>query len=289
MIDAAPPPPVEVLLAAAEGPVLLDSPHSGTYYPANFGYACDHVLLRQTEDSFVDEIFGFGPALGATLVKATFPRSFIDANRSAEDVDPLLLMTQDAARLNTHASVKSQLGMGLVWRLVDGHAIYDRALARTEIEDRIEGYWRPYQQAVLLAWERIVSKFGHAIHLNCHSMPSHSRLYPPKFCGVMPYDFVIGDRDGSTASAALTSQVVAFLRARGWCVGVNDPFKGVELVRLTGRPLLGRQSLQIEINKRTYMDEAMLTKHAGFERVQNDMMALVSLLMRIQQPANCPP
>ncbi|MBI2769847.1 MAG: N-formylglutamate amidohydrolase [Burkholderiales bacterium] len=264
--------------AAYEGPVLLDSPHSGTHYPPSFGHACPRALLRQTEDAFVDEIFGFGPGLGATLVRATFPRSFIDANRGAGDTDPLLLAPEDAATLGTQASAKSQLGMGLVWRLVDGHAIYDGPLPLAEIRHRIDGYWRPYQQAVLQAWERVTARHGGGIHLNCHSMPSCSRLYPPEFGGVMPYDLVIGDRDGTTASAALTQRVVTFLRARGRSVGVNNPFKGVELVRLTGQPSRGRHSLQVEINKRTYMDEGTLEKHAGFAEIQADMKALVAFL-----------
>lgn len=273
------PAPVDVLRAVPEGPVLLDSPHSGTHYPDDFGHACDRELLRHTEDAFVDELFGFGPALGATLVKANFPRSYIDANRSASDIDPLQLNLDEAAALEGPVSAKSQLGMGLVWRLVDGRPIYDRVLTRAEIRHRIDGYWRPYQEAVLLAWVRITETYGHGIHLNCHSMPSWSRLYAPPLDGRMPYDFVIGDRDGSTASPAVTRRVVAFLRARGWSVGVNHPFKGVELVRLTGEPQRNRHSLQIEINKSIYMDESTRRKHEGFARVQHDLRGLVEALV----------
>src|SRR5438477_11673280 len=77
---------VQVVTAAQEGPVFLDSPHSGTDYPADFRYACDHRLLRRAEDTFVESLFSNGPAYGATLVHALFPRTYIDPNRSTDDI-----------------------------------------------------------------------------------------------------------------------------------------------------------------------------------------------------------
>jgi N-formylglutamate deformylase len=72
-------------------PLVLDSPHSGTEYPADFGTAVTVDLLRQAEDSYVDELYGAGPDLGATLIAARFPRSYIDPNRSMLDIDAALL------------------------------------------------------------------------------------------------------------------------------------------------------------------------------------------------------
>jgi N-formylglutamate deformylase len=272
-------PVTESRAAGAETAVLIDSPHSGSIYPPDFRHACDRRLLRATEDAFVDTLFGFAPSQGVTLIQAHFPRSYIDVNRHCDDIDPLLLDPRADAGA---ADVKSKLGMGLVWRTVNGQAIYAAPLSRAEVQHRIDTCWRPYHAMLRGAWERITARHGFGIHLNCHSMPSRSPHYGPPPQDVMPHDFVIGDRDGTTASARLTGFVVAWLRARGWRVGLNDPFKGVELIRVTGRPVAHRHALQIEVNKRLYMDEASLDPHAGFDRVQQDLRLLVGELSTLR-------
>lgn len=259
----------------AESALLLDSPHSGTNYPADFRHACDRALLRATEDAHVDALFGFAPACGATLVLAHFPRSYIDVNRRCDEIDPLLL--DPGADLQT-SDAKSRLGMGLVWRSVEGRPIYDGPLSRAEVQRRIETCWRPYHAVLHAAWLRITRQHGFGIHLNCHSMPSRSPHYGPPPRDAMPHDFVIGNRDGTTASAGLTRLVMLRLRQQGYRVALNDPFKGVELIRLTGEPAAQRHALQIEVNKRLYMDEDTLQPHAGFAAVQRDLRALVQEL-----------
>src|ERR1043166_7805230 len=73
-------------------------------------------------------------------------------------------------------------------------------------------------------------------------------------------DFVVGDRDGTTCDAGFTEFVRSVLAGMGHDVRVNDPYRGVELVRAYSNPGEGRMSLQLEINKRLYMDEATRTK-----------------------------
>jgi N-formylglutamate deformylase len=272
---------VEVLTAAVEGPVLLDSPHSGHRYPADFRHACPLQRLRRAEDSHVDRLFANGPRLGATLVHALFPRAYIDPNRPPDDIDPLLLGEAIEGR---PVSEKSRLGIGLVWRkLTDGTPIYDRHLTRDEIEQRIAGYWQPYHQSVAAAHQRIVARHGHVVHLNCHSMPSVSPLYPRRWDGRMPYDFVIGTREGSSASPALCAFIVELLERRGHAVGVDDPYMGVELLRRFGRPALQQHSVQIEVNRRLYMDESTFELHEGFARTQATLDALVEALQTVHR------
>ncbi|MBC7956872.1 MAG: N-formylglutamate amidohydrolase [Cytophagales bacterium] len=255
-------------------PLVLDSPHSGTDYPADFAYECPFEHLRRAEDCFVDQLFAFGPALGATLIAAPFPRSYIDVNRAPDDIDPALLAPEE--RRGLAPSVKSELGMGLVWRLLDGsEPIYAQPLTRAEIDARIERCWHPYHAAVAQAVDAAHQRHGHSIHINCHSMPSHSRFYPAALGHTMPFDFLVGDRDGSTASPALTQRVAAFLRAQGFVVGVNEIFKGVELVRRHGAPPARRHAIQLEVNKKLYMNEARHTAHDGFAPTQAVLQRLL--------------
>src|ERR1700681_3958156 len=75
----------------ALAPLVADSPHSGRSYPADFHYVCPLPLLRQTEDSYVDELIAGAVGAGVTVISAEFPRSYIDANRAEDDIDPAVL------------------------------------------------------------------------------------------------------------------------------------------------------------------------------------------------------
>jgi N-formylglutamate amidohydrolase len=86
---------------------------------------------------------------------------------------------------------------------------------------------------------------------------------------------VLGDRDGSSCSPEFTAFVRAALEAMGYQVKVNDPYKGVELVRAYSDPAKGRHSLQIEISKRLYMNEATLEKSADFAALQRNLSSLL--------------
>jgi N-formylglutamate amidohydrolase len=255
-------------------PLVLDSPHSGTQYPDDFRPGVPLAELRQAEDSYVDELYGSGPAAGATLVAARFPRVYIDPNRSLLDIDTSLL---DAPWPGPAiATRKTELGIGLIWRVLDtGAPIYRRKLTVEEVKHRIVRYHQPYQRAVKDALDRAHEHFGAVWHLNLHSMPSVSSRISEEGPGKPRADFVLGDRDGTTCEPAFTAFVAAALRGMGYDVRVNDPYKGVELVRAFSDPKAGRHSLQVEVNRRLYMDEASRAKSAGFEALRRDLGKLI--------------
>src|SRR6185369_1038505 len=255
-------------------PLVLDSPHSGTEYPDDFGCAVPVELLRQAEDSYVDELYSAGPDQGATLIAARFPRSYIDPNRSVLDIDASLL----AAPWPGPAvpSAKTAKGIGLIWRVLDsGEAIYARKLAIDEVKKRIVQYHQPYQRAVKDALDRAHEHFGGVWHLNLHSMPAVSGNISEEGPGKPRADFVLGDRDGTTCEAEFTVLVADTLRSLGYEVKVNDPYKGVELVRAFSDPKAGRNSLQVEVNRRLYMDERTRERTAGFGKLQRDLGGLL--------------
>jgi N-formylglutamate deformylase len=251
-------------------PVVLDSPHSGTAYPDDFRPAVPMDRLRQAEDSYVHELYACGPGLGATLIAARFPRSYIDPNRSVLDIDTTLI---DAPWPGpAAASRKTELGIGLVWRVLDtGEPIYSRKLSVDELRRRITLYHQPYQKAVKDALDATFAHFGSVWHLNCHSMPALSSVISEEGPGKPRPDFVLGDRDGTTCDAAFTAFVADALSGMGYTVKINDPYKGVELVRAFSDPGTGRHSLQVEVNRRLYMDERTGAKTPGFARLARDI------------------
>ena len=261
---------------AAPLPLVLDSPHSGSDYPADFDHLPPRELVRQAEDSFVGELYSFAPEIGATLVEALFPRAYIDPNRNLADIDPALLAEAWPGPLTL--SRKTELGIGLVWRLAQGGAaMYSRKLSVHEVRERIARYYEPYHAVVADALDERHRKFGAVWHLNCHSMPAVGDVMSDD-PGRERAEFVLGDRDGTTCEPELTSFVATTLRRLGYSVAINDPYKGVELVRRHGRPAERRHSLQIEINRRLYLNEKTLEKHEGFARLQSNLRRLLDAL-----------
>lgn len=263
-------------------PLVLDSPHSGTDYPADFGFACELSVLRRAEDTHVEKLYDFAPALGTHWIEASFPRSYLDTNRDVSELDVSMLDGEWPHEVASDPSLlsKVRLGKGLVWRVTDdGVPLYARTLTVAEVEQRISQCWRPYHAAVGQAIEAAHAAHGYSLHINCHSMPSVAASHATEFPGQAHADFVVGNRDHSTSSQALAEAVCAFLRARGHDVSLNHPYKGVELVRRYGDPARHRHSLQLEINRKLYMDEQTLALNAGYAPLKADLQALVQWLL----------
>jgi N-formylglutamate amidohydrolase len=258
-------------------PLVLDSPHSGVEYPDDFLPGVSREVLRQAEDSYVDELFASGPALGATLITARFPRSYIDPNRSLLDIDASLMAT--AWPGPAVPSRKTELGIGLIWRVLDsGESIYSRKLSVEEVRERIVRYHQPYQKAVKDALDAAHDHFGAVWHLNLHSMPAVSGRISDEGPGKARADFILGDRDGTTCEPEFTAAVAGRLRELGYEVKINDPYKGVELVRAFSDPRARRHSLQIEVNRRLYMDERTREKSSGFDGLRANLDRLLETI-----------
>ncbi len=255
-------------------PVVFDSPHSGTNYPSDFDFSCPANLLRQAEDAYVDELFAVAPEAGATLLCALFPRSYIDANRAIDDIDPTIL--DGDWRSRARPGDKSAFGIGLIRILCrPGVPIYDGPLAVHDVATRIDRYYRPYHFQLSSIVDGLVDEFGCVWHLNCHSMPSGPALTGAESTRPSLPDFVLGDRDGTTCETGFMRFVQHCLEGMGYRVGINVPYPGVELIRRHGNPRRGRHSLQIEINRRLYMDEDSLEKHAGFDALCCNLNRLI--------------
>ena len=252
-------------------PVVFDSPHSGSVYPADFGFAAPVEVMRRAEDAFVDELFASAPVHGAALLAALFPRSYVDPNRHEHEIDTLLLNEPwPHPIVSSHRSAR---GLGVVRRLVRATvAVYDRRLSVSEVQSRIARYHRPYHDELSAMIVEAQDRFGTVWHLNCHSMKSTAK-------GRLRDDFVLGDRDGTTCAPAFTELVASTLGDLGYSVRLNHPFKGAEIVTRHGAPTAGRHSLQIEINRGLYMDEARIEKSDAFPQLRRDIDRLIGTIV----------
>lgn len=247
-------------------PLVVDSPHSGMQWPADFSPVAPREAVLTSWDAFVDELWAGVPASGGTLIHATFPRAYIDANRSDDDIDPALL-----ASPWPHALVPSDYsrrGMGLIRRLALPQVpMYAAPLTVDAVMARMSGYYRPYRAAVADALTRAVQQHGYVVHINAHSMKSRGNAMNVD-AGAMRPDVVVSDRQGTTASPALTQWAAAWFRDAGLRTQVNDPYQGGHLVATFGAPSEKRHSLQVELNRALYMDEARFIHSDGFAALQ---------------------
>ncbi|MBI1942535.1 MAG: N-formylglutamate amidohydrolase [Betaproteobacteria bacterium] len=262
---------------AATVPLVLDSPHSGRQFPGDFDAVVSETELREGEDCYVDELYAAGPEMGVPLLCALWPRTYLDPNRHAGDVDLDLIEGRWPGQYRP--SGKAKVGKALIWRtLEDGRPIYARKLAVQRVLHRIHAFHAPYHESIQELLHETHSRFGRVYHINCHSMRAVAGKQSDDAEGSVRADFVLGDRDGTSCEPAFTELVRATLAAMGYDVRVNDPYKGVELVRAYSDPAAGRHSLQIEINKRLYMDERTLQKTGGFAALQKNLSTLLQAI-----------
>lgn len=271
------PAPVTVASPDPEGalPIVLDSPHSGRYYPPDFRPALAHEVLRSGEDLYIDQLYERAPSAGATLVCAQFPRAYIDPNRTLADLDAAMLDGPWPEPLKP--GPKTALGIGLIWKLAQDQPVYDRLLGVDEVRARIDTWYRPYHGALQSALDDAYARHACYWHLNIHSMPddSYARLKLP----VKPLaDFVLGDLDGSTFSEPALQVIEQALQAHGYSTARNDPFKGVDIIRQHGQPQQRRYSLQVEIKRSCYADVAAHARGPGFDRARAAVEAMVQAL-----------
>lgn len=282
-----PPDPASVLRihgpSQSQVPIVLDSPHSGTRRPPDFACQLSDDDLRDAADSYIDQLYLPATELGIALLAAQYPRTYIDANRHEGDVDLELL---DAPWPGIYLpSGKAHLGKALTWRtLDDGRPLYSAPMSVQALQWRIENYHRPYHAALKRLLDTAHGQFGVVYHINCHSMNPVSGLMGEGGEGAVRADFVLGDRDGTTCSPELTRFVHEKLSAHGYHVAINQPYKGVELVRAYANPMGGRHSLQLEINKRLYMDMANGQTVPHFEVLQQQLLQLLKDLIAQFQP-----
>ncbi|EEE44387.2 N-formylglutamate amidohydrolase [Roseibium alexandrii DFL-11] len=254
-------------------PFVFNSPHSGRQYPESFLAASrlDARSIRRSEDAYVDELFSHVVPLGAPMLRAHFPRAYLDVNREPYELDPKMF----DGRLPSYANIRSIRvagGLGTVARIVsENHEIYRHRLPVEEALSRVETIYKPYHSTLrrLLAQTHVT--FGHAVLIDCHSMPSTVKC---QTTDTRP-DFILGDRYGTSCNSDLTDFAFETLRSKGYSVSRNKPYAGGFITEHYGRPSSGLHALQIEINRGLYMDEATHEPTAHFGQLFHDLKDFV--------------
>ncbi len=273
-------PPFDILEPEAyAGPVLFNSPHSGSTYPRVFLAVSqlDVPTLRRSEDSFVDELMAGVVRRGYPLMRAHFPRCFVDVNREPYELDPRMFEGRLPSFANTR-SMRVAGGLGTVARVVgDAQEIYDQRIPVDDALRRIETLYKPYHRALRRLFTRLHRDFGAAVLVDCHSMPSSAG---PRDERTRP-EFVIGDRYGTSCVGVVSETVEQALRGLGYSVSRNKPYAGGFITEHYGNPAAGLHAVQLEINRALYMDEKRYERSPNFARLAADMETLARRLGEI--------
>ena len=267
-------------------PVVFASPHSGRDYPAEFLAASrlDSLTVRRSEDAFVDEIFAAVPDAGAPLLRAHFPRAFVDPNREAYELDPAMFEDALPSYVNTN-SPRVAAGLGTIARVVtSGEEIYGAKLRFADAKRRIETYYVSYHKALRGLVDATRERFGVCLLVDCHSMPSVGGPMDNDR-GRRRVDFVLGDCHGTACAPLVTDMARQALSEMGYVVTQNAPYAGGFTTRHYGRPYDGVHALQIEINRNLYMDEERITRGPGLEELAARMGRLVEILVAVDGAA----
>ena len=259
-------------------PLVFSSPHSGSVYPRRFleSARLDAVALRRSEDAYVDDLFAGARALGAPLIRARFPRAYLDLNREPYELDPRMFEGRLPGFVNSR-SVRVAGGLGTIARVVgESQEIYAGRLDVGEALARIEHLYKPYHASLRMLLDRAYAAFGIAVLVDCHSMPS-----APTIAGGdkrIRTDFVVGDRYGTSSETAFVEAIENAMRRRLYVVQRNKPYAGGFITEHYGAPQAGVHAIQIEINRALYMDEQRLVPNARFAKVARDLIEVVSAL-----------
>lgn len=262
---------------SAPTPLVVEVPHAGLLVDsdAERTLAASEFARRRDADLFVDELYRDAPDEGAALLVAHVSRYVCDLNRSEDDVDALAVEGA-GARSSPH---------GLIWRrTTDNKPALHRPLERRELERRLTEIYRPYHRALEELVLARLERFGYAILLCAHSMPSRGReghVDP----GRERADVVPGTRGRTTAGPSVVAVTENTAAKFGFSLAHDEPYRGGYTTGRYGRPAEGLHAIQVELARRLYMDELSLTKKPkDFENLRTFCRELVAGLARLPRP-----
>lgn len=271
-------PAYEILPATApRTPFVFSAPHSGDVYTRDLlaSSQLDRQTIRRSEDTFVDRVFERVVELGAPLLRANFPRAYVDLNRAPNELDPEMF----SGPLDMPVALESPRvagGLGVIARVVgDRQEIYGSRLPPAEAIRRLDRLYHPYHQALTGLIAETVDRFGTCVLVDCHSMPSGAvKAHQPE----ARCDVILGDRFGTSCASALADSFARHMRRQGLTPGLNRPYAGGYITEHYGRPPIVH-AVQIELNRALYMEEASYTLTASFAHLQERVTAVAAAVI----------
>lgn len=257
-------------------PLLVDVSRSGREYPKEYRSPLPFTTVHDNVSMYVEDLWAGTPAAGGTLLFCSFPNTWVDVNRNESDMDPAVVDGVWPAPLKPTARTLEGLGL-IKTKSRYGEPFQERPLTVAEIEERLALYYRPYHAELKRLVDATYGRFGVLRQISCHCMsavgaPTHPDAGKPRA------DFCISDLKGKTSSRQTMDLIVDTLKSLGYSVSVNEPYVGNELIGRHGGPARGIDSVQVEINKKLFMDTRTFRRTAGFDKLKSDLDRLLRVV-----------
>lgn len=259
---------------------IFNSPHSGCIYTKGFLDSTNVEIydLRTSEDSFVGELFYSTKFFNCLLMEAKFPRTFIDLNRSHLELDPRLI----SGDFRFDKTARNMAGMGVIPRISgNGKEIYSKPIFAKDAIKRLESFYFPYHKHLYNLLLESKKRLGYAVLFDCHSMPSKLNLEFSNSKYNNDPDIILGDLNGTSCSSFLINEVKAIFEKHNFFVTKNHPFSGGYITKQYGNPSDAIHVIQIEINKKLYMNENSIKKNKNFENLRTKLTAVIEELSNL--------
>jgi len=260
--------------------VIFASPHSGSIYPADLlkRSRLSAHQLRRNEDIFVDHLFHSAVEAGAPLLRALFPRAMVDVNRAATELpDHWANLLEDHPTLPKTARAAAGLGV-IPTYLSESLPIYTRRPSEIDVERRLTQLYHPYHTALADLIKETKTRFGRALLVDCHSMPGFAPM------GSRRPDIILGDRFGTSCHSDTLMHFQDLFKQAGYSVGINYPYAGGYTTSHYGRPTLGVEAIQIEINRDLYVNPVTLVPKSGYIRLKTDLCEITQEIVNAARP-----
>ena len=246
-------------------PLLMSVPHAGTALPDDQRQRyVERAFAFEDTDWHLETLFDFVRSFGASLIVPRYSRYLIDLNRPQENV-PMYPGVNNTELCPT--------------RFFTGDPLYRSGYLpdNSEIERRVQAYWRPYHDALRSELIRLRAAHGHVVLFDGHSIKSE---LPWLFEGRLPA-LNIGTADGAACDEAITERLSGLLaRQTTFSHVVNGRFKGGYITRHYGRPRHGVHAVQLEMCQRCYMDETADPRGAYDEPGAASVAPLIEQMLR---------
>lgn len=252
-------------------PLCISVPHAGRDYPDDIAptLAMPLARARGLEDRHVDTIVRVATACGYPTIIARTPRLLIDLNRAETDFEPATI--HGGMLAGARPSHRARGGLGLIPdRLPGAGALWRQRPSIAALTDRIATVHRPYHAHVAKMIDAARRRFGNAVLVDLHSMPP--------LAGPMAPEVVIGDRHGMSAAPHIVAAARAILVDRGLRVGLNTPYAGGYVLERHGRPRAHVHAIQIEVDRRLYLDSMLDLPGDGMNRIAQIVADLADAL-----------
>tara|TARA_Y100000817_G_C16769390_1_gene505391 strand:- start:67 stop:951 length:885 start_codon:yes stop_codon:yes gene_type:complete len=253
-------------------PFILTSPHSGKKTTKQI-----EGKIKKTpnnylpmEDMFVNDISLELDKSGCSILQSNISRIVIDLNREENELDPSFI-SDPPEHINFNITNKSRSGIGLVpTHNVKGEKIYKKNLLWEDVHYRISNYYLPWHKLLRDEINRLLKIFGHVFVIDLHSMPSSNYNLISQ-----DVDFVIGNNFDNSSSKYARQILAKHIESSGYKILFNNPYSGGFITKNYSSPKKNVQCIQIEINKKLYMDEKEFIKNKNFEEFSKDLKVIL--------------